>query len=165
MTITYKRDENQIIFGSKVFTVTNRVRNEIDPANVRRIGVASEVRYTVNADRSPGKPYMPRKFPKGVWEITGVEYQKDKGFDVHDYGQVRIRTNAHQKVQLWSIDVNGGYNKPLQEFVDDYGYLFHYSESNTTLGCGRIDTQPNALALADLCLDAMKNGHLYVEVV
>lgn len=165
MTITYKRDENKLIFGSKVFVVTNNVRNEIDPKNVRRTGVASEVRYTVNADRSPGRPYMPRKFPKGTWEITAVEYQKDAKFDAHDYGIVRIRTNAHQQVQLWSLDVNGGYDKPLNEFVDDFGYLFHYSESSTTLGCGRNDSQANALAFADLCIEAMKNGHLYVEVV
>lgn len=165
MTITYKRDENKLIFGSKEFNVTNRVRNEIDPANVRRLHEASEVRYTVNADRSPGKPYMPRKFPKGVWEITGVEYQKDQNFDIHDYGQVRIRTNAHQQVQLWSLDVNGGYDKPIQQLVDDFGYLFHYSESGTTLGCGKIDTQNNAIVIAELCERALDNGHLYIEVV
>ena len=163
MTITYKRDENKLLFGSKVFTVTNTVRNELN--GLRRLHEASEVRFTVNADRAPGKPYMPRKFPKGVWEITAVEYQKDEKFDLHDYGLVRIRTNAHQKVQLWSLGPDGGYDKPLQEFVEDFGYLFHYSESSTTLGCGRIDSQPNALAFADLCIEAMKNGHLYVEVV
>lgn len=163
MTITYKRDENKLVFGSKEFTVTNLVRNELN--GLRRLHEASEVRYTVNADRSPGKPYMPRKFPKGVWEITGTEYQKDKKFDLHDYGLVRIRTNAHQKVQLWSLGVDGGYDKPIQEFADDFGYLFHYSESNSTLGCGRIDSQANALALADLCEEALKNEHLYIEVV
>jgi hypothetical protein len=167
--VLYERDKNRLTVDGIVFTVTNHVRNEIDPVYVRKLHNPAEVRYTVNKDRSKGKPYMPRKFPLGFWKITGVEWYKEiKGipsFSKSEYGLVRIRTDATQKVNVWTLDKLGGYDKRTDETVDDYGYLFHYSNSSTTLGCGRIETQEAANKLASIIETGLKDGPAILEVV
>jgi len=165
MRVIYERDKNRLIVGEVVFTVTNNVRNEIDPRNVRRLHDPKEVRRVIRLDRSVGSPYMPRKFPKGTWAITAVEWFKDGAWDRKDYGLVRIRTNAHQSVAAWSLDDNGGYDKPSGKMEEDYGYLFHASDSRTTLGCGKFETQEQALKCAQLIADALANGIVVLEVV
>ena len=168
MKVIYERDRNRLTVDGVVFTVTNNVRNEIDPIYVRKLHNPSEVRYTVNRDRSKGKPYMPRKFPKGVWKITAVEWYSEPhgipNFSKSEYGLVRIRTDATQKVNVWKLDGAGGYDKKTDELVDDYGYLFHYSNSSTTLGCGRIETQEAANKLAKIIELGLKDG-VTLEVI
>lgn len=166
MKVIYDRDKSVLSFGEIIFNVTNIVRNEINPYAVRRLHDPLEVRYTVTAGREKGDPYMPRQFPLGSWEITGVEWYAVSGFDKSEYGLVRIRTNAHQKVQTWTLDKKGGYDKPTGFYVEDYGYLFHFApNSNTTLGCGRVATQEQANKFAQLCQDALHDGRLFLEVI
>lgn len=165
MIATWKRDENDLMLGGVVFRVTNEVRNEIDPKNVRRLHDAKEVVRTVNQDRSPGGAYMPRKFPRGKWQITAVEWWTPGAWDKDVYGTVRIRTDAHQLVDIWALDVNGGYAEKAGRVLQDYGYLLHYSPSRTTLGCGRIETQKAADKLGRMIEAAMKEGQVWLEVV
>jgi hypothetical protein len=93
-------------------------------------------------------PYAPKPFPKGIWRITAVEWQKDFGFDKWEYGTVRIRTDAWQYVDIWEIDKDGNYFRHANIQKRDYGYLIHYSESKTTLGCIRSATQEEMEILA-----------------
>lgn len=165
MTITYESAGNNLVIGEIVFTVTNFVRNEIDRVYKRTLHDPKEVRYTINKDRTKGKPYMPRKFPKGLCEITTVEYHDAVKFDPKEYGTVRVRTNATQAVEVWTLDKAGGYDKPTGEFVPDYGYLIHYSPSNTTLGCLRATTQESMTKIAELVEAALREGKVYLNVI
>jgi len=170
MKILYERDKNKLIVEDVVFTVTNNVRNEIDPLYVRKLHDPKEVRYTVSADRSKGKPYMPRKFPKGTWKTTGVEryavVHGKENFDQNEYGTVRIRTDAHQKVSVWALDKNGGYDHETSEMVEDYGYLFHFAPTSmTTLGCGRMISQDATNKFASLIEKSIDHETITLEVV
>lgn len=155
MKIIWIRDENRLETGGIVFTVTNNVRNEIDPLNVRRLHDPAEVRRAiVNGQWSD--PYMPRKFPKGTWKITGVEETTDD-----EFAPVKIKTNAHQMVETWLLDSAGGYDKPSGQYVDDSGYHLHWSSgSRTTLGCGRVgtDSPKQVLKLAKMIRAAKTSG-------
>jgi hypothetical protein len=149
MTIIYKRDENDLEANSQHFTVTNEVRNEIDPnpINRRRLHDFSEVVKSV-VNGQWGKPYMPRKFPKGTWTITAIVPTTEAVF-----APVKIETDAHQMVETWALDANGGYDHADGGHVEDSGYYLHWSEgSRTTHGCGRVgtDTDIQIRALANV---------------
>jgi len=163
MKIIWNRDENRLETGGIVFTVTNMVRNEIDPSHVRRLHDPSEVRRAV-VNGQWGDPYMPRKFPKGTWQITAVEDTKDP-----EFAPVKIKTNAHQMVETWILDSAGGYARPSGKIVSDSGYHLHWSaESRTTLGCGRVgtDSPKQALKLAKMIRAAMAAGEsVTLEVI
>ncbi len=163
MKITWIRDENRLEAGGIVFIVTNNVRNEIDTQNVRRLHDPKEVRRAI-VDGRWADPYMPRKFPKGTWRIEAVEDTEDP-----EFAPVKIKTNAHQLVETWTLDSLGGYDKPTGKMVDDAGYHLHWSAgSRTTLGCGRVgtDSPKQVLKLAGIIRDAMKSGELVtLEVI
>lgn len=163
MKIVWVRDEDRLETGGIVFTVTNKVRNEIDPSHVRRLHDSSEVRRAV-VNGQWGDPYMPRKFPKGTWQIIAVE-----DTDNPEFAPVKIRTNAHQIVETWILDSAGGYDRPSGEFVNDSGYHLHWSSgSRTTLGCGRVgtDSPKHVLKLAKMIRAAMAAGEtVTLEVI
>jgi hypothetical protein len=122
-------DELTLADGS-VYHCTNRVRN-LENGKRR----ADEVVRTI-PDRLP---YSPQTFPRGIWSITGIEWRKNANFDRGVYGDVKIRTNACQQVEMWLVDRDGDYFKPLGQQVLDTGYLLHESpRSSTTLGCIRL---------------------------
>jgi hypothetical protein len=163
MKIIWKRDENALETGGIVFTVTNNVRNEIDPLNVRRLHEPKEViRAVVGGEW--GDPYMPRKFPKGTWLITAVE-----NTDEEDFAPVKIRTNAFQMVETWLLDAAGGYSRPSGKLVRDGGYHLHYcAKYRTTHGCGRVgtDSPKQVLKLAKMIRAAMASGEeVTLEVI
>ena len=170
MKLLYERDKNKLIIEDVVFTVTNNVRNEIDPVYIRKLHDPKEVRYTVKSDRSKGVPYMPRKFPKGNWKIIGVEHYAvingKENFDKNEYGTVRIRTDAHQSVTVWALDKTGGYDRATIATTEDYGYLFHFAPTSmTTLGCGRMVSQDAADKLASLIEGSIDHETITLEVV
>ena len=147
MILTWDRDASDLEVGGEHFIVTNRVRNEIDPGAVRRLHDPSEVRRCI-VNGQWGPPYMPRKFPKGECRVTDIEIITDRS---SDFWPVKIKTNAHQLVQIWELDANGGYDHPIDKLIDDSGYHLHWCEKSiSTLGCGRVgtndDTQVRALA-------------------
>lgn len=135
MLWTWDRDAGSLEAGGKLFTCTNRVRNEIDPSAVRKLHDSAEVRYSI-VNGLQGPPYMPRKFPRGMWTVTGFIFIDDYH---SDFWPIKITTDAHQLVHIWALDAKGGYDYPLPDVVDDSGYHFHWDRwSRATLGCGRV---------------------------
>jgi hypothetical protein len=107
-----------------------------------------------------GRPYDPRPFPQGLWRVTGVIWQKDAGFSAATYGPVKILTNAWQMVEVWRLDQYGDYLRETDELVRDEGYWLHYSESKTTLGCIRLYSPQDAVALARAIETVLRRGEV-----
>lgn len=140
MIIIWVRNKDFLRFedGFEYF-ITNEVRNEL---NGRR--VLHDPSEVVRTMPEPGKPYMPRQFPLGEWTVYKPVPRNDP------YKRpLYIPTDAHQEVQVWALDSNGGYDKATDEWVEDYGYGLHFSENSlTTLGCGRIGSKSSVLQIA-----------------
>jgi hypothetical protein len=156
MKITADLSDGRLIFPGEEYPVTNRIRTLRD--GTRKI---DEVVRTIPGDL----PYDPQPFPKGVWKITGVEWQKEKGFDPRTYGPVKIRTDAWQWVKVWQLDGDGDYLKETAQLVRDTGYLLHYTVFNTTLGCIRLDSPEDAIAVAGIIAAALEHEVVELEVV
>jgi hypothetical protein len=153
-TLTYVPDTGIVITTG----VSCRVRTL---ANGQRGRAVKEVRRTIPM----GLPYDPIQFPEGHWEIIGVEWRDTYGFDEWEYGNVKIRTNARAMVETWLLDNDGNYLKPTGNRVVDSGYLIHYSESSTTLGCLRADSQDDINAVAGYIELRLKQGEcVYLDV-
>ena len=103
-------------------------------------------------------PYDPKPFPIGLWEITGVEWQKDFHFNFDTYGPVKIKTNAFRWVKVWELDKDGDYLRERGDEVMDYGYWLHYSLSKTTLGCIRLESAGAAETLGKLVERYLNSG-------
>jgi len=103
-------------------------------------------------------PYDPRTFPKGLWNVTGTEWQKDRKFDPDTFGTVKIRTDAWQMVNVWELDADGDYRRETDRKVRDSGYLLHYSAYKTTWGCIRMASREDAELLAKIVEAALKRG-------
>jgi len=66
---------------------------------------------------------------------------------------------------VWELDRDGNYLRETGRRARDSGYLLHYSESATTLGCIRLASQADAFTLARVIqrvLDAGENVELEV---
>ena len=122
-----------------IYPITNKVRSLRD---------GTRASYEVIRSIPDNQPYDPRSFPKGLWNITGVEWQREKGFDRNTYGPVKIRTDAWQMVNVWRLDENGDYCDETERRTKDTGYLLHYSTSGTTLGCIRLASPQDAETIA-----------------
>jgi hypothetical protein len=147
----------------------------VDSEEFGEYGISCKVRSLANGDRMRSQivrsipddlPYDPRPFPKGLWKITAVEWRKDKGFDEDVYGQVKIRTDAFQVVNAWQLDEDGDYLMETTRQIRDSGYLLHWSASNTTLGCIRIDTPEIAVQIGKTIEAAFNAGEtVQLEVI
>ena len=129
------------------------VRNELNGR--RKVGETAV--YSENADGSQGSPYMPRTFPLGNWLVTGVVPHPDKVKDHYLY-PFFISTNAHQAVEVWEVDAAGRYVKATGRMVEDYGYGNHFSDSLTTLGCIRDETEADLRWVVDFIRTAVSDG-------
>jgi hypothetical protein len=148
---------NMLVFPDSVYHISNNIRT------VRQgTRESSEIVHTI-----PGSfPYDPQHFPKGLWSITGVEWEKDKKFDRRTYGPVKIKTDAWQMVNVWELDEEGDYLGCTDVRVKDTCYWLHYSEFSTTLGCIRLDSPADAIAIASKILLAFERGEaVSLEVV
>ena len=155
MKAVWQRDKGILTIGDSTFKVVSEVRNELNGR--RQLGKKSDViRSVVNGQYGP--PYMPRPFPKGLWKILEVEIISDEN---NEFYPIKIKTNATQRVNTWTLDKSGGYAAMTSNEVIDSGYHLHWSPSKTTLGCGRIDSIPQALSLAALLWE----GENELEVV
>ncbi len=142
------------------FEMTNKVRNELnglrqDP-DIKTIPVNGDPNW-----------YYPREFPNGEWNIL-KSVPKDGS---KDFGTVFIPTNAHQTVPVYGNSPehpkceNG--NLPIATGTqEDTGYGFHYSDYQTTWGCGRGSTQPDITKFAKWSDQALSTfyGGSYVNV-
>jgi len=158
MRITANRLGGRLIVSTVAsFRVSNRVRT---------LRGGTRQSYEVVRTIPHGHPYDPMPFPAGLWQVTGVEWQKDAGFDYHTYGPVKIRTDAWQWVKIWELDEDGDYLKERGDEVQDYGYLLHYSVSSTTLGCIRLESPEDAETLGRLVEKVLRSGEkVELEVV
>ena len=147
----------------------------VDVANTGAFNISNDVRTIQNGTRKSHEvvrsipdncPYMPARFPAGLCNITGVEWQSEKKFDYRTYGPVKIRTDAWQYVKIWELDKDGDYLRETEQSTKDNGYLLHYSESKATLGCIRIGTEAEAVNLGTLLETALKNKEpITLEVI
>lgn len=161
MTLKWVIDQNVLSIGNNTYHVTNLVRNELN--GWRKLHDPKEVRRSV-VNGQWGPPYMPRRFPKGTWKITGVIDTNDP-----EFAPIKITTDAKQEVNVWALDENGGYDHKTDEKVMDSGYHLHWSEhSQSTLGCGRVgyDTDDEVRSLAQIIHGALTLGEeVFLEVV
>lgn len=152
MKAVYNIEERTLTLGGIVFKVNNFVRTHDD--GTRSLDKPSDVIYPiVNGQYDYKRPVMPAHFPKGKWHITSTEYTEDPTF-----APVKIKTDAHQMLKVWTLEKDGTYGKETEEMVDDSGYYFHASWSRTSLGCGILETKKAALKLAKLCEACLQKG-------
>ncbi len=85
---------------------------------------------------------------------------------MYEYGIVKIRTNAWQMVNVWELDQDGDYLRETERLVKDSGYLIHYSENSTPLGCIRAEKQEDIRNIARLLHEAFDRGEtVQLEVI
>jgi len=148
MKVIAGRNAGKLIADGEFFNISN---------NVRTLNNGLRRSHEVIRSIPQGFPYMPARFPAGIWNITGVEWQSEKKFDLKTYGPVKIRTDAWQNVRIWELDGDGDYQRETKHETRDFGYLLHYSESKTTLGCIRIESAEEATMLGLLLEKALIN--------
>jgi hypothetical protein len=157
MKITADLSKGTLIANGAVFSITNKVRS---------LKEGTRHSYEVALSLPDQLPYDPHSFPKGLWDITGLHWQKDKKFDPGTYGPVKIITDAWQMVNVWKLDENGDYLEETDRLVKDSGYLLHYSGSNTTLGCIRLNSAEDAILIANVIQRVFDQGEaVQLEVV
>lgn len=149
MRIIADRPNGRLALNGACYAISNRVRT-LKEGTRKSYEVARTIPHNL--------PYDPMPFPAGLWQVTGVEWQKDKGFDFKTYGPVKIRTDASQWAKVWELDGDGDYLRERGDEVKDSGYLLHYSVSGTTLGCIRLASPGDAEAVARLIEKALGSG-------
>lgn len=123
------------------------VRNELNGKRKK-----NEVQHTVPLSGHP-KPYYPRAFPGGMFEITDIEYTKDP-----EYAPQKIKTTATREVFTWDLDRNGDYWQPTGKTQIDSAYWLHHTKSKTTLGCIKITNFEDATHLANILEPVLEQG-------
>jgi hypothetical protein len=155
MKVKVNLGEGRLLLNGAAFPAGNRVRSLRD--GTRR---SCEVIRSI----PDAFPYDPLPFPKGLWQVTGIDWQKDKGFDCRAYGPVKIRTDAWQWVHAWELDADGDYLRETAQLVKDTCYWLHYSPSPTTLGCIRLAKAEDAVTIGRILEKALKEGPVELEV-
>lgn len=160
-------------FGREI-SVTCLVRNELGKGDMLR--KPDEVVFTMGS-KGEELPYMPRQFPKGCWDITGVVQvkkpvsigQNADGGPIYYIKGWKIYTNAHQKARVWTThpgEKGPIYDSPSAQYVEDTGFLFHGSDSITTVGCGRVVDDKSLEFLALSIIDHRASGDTFqLEVI
>lgn len=152
--LRFSHSNNHLYVGNKKYRATCVVRNDL---NGWRKSSEIVKTYPENGDR---KPYYPRVFPTGVWEVTAPIWTTDP-----EYAPVKIPTLAHQNVLIWSEE-NGEYSEMTGEIQEDRFYHLHFCEgSSSTLGCIRLDSADDAIEIAKEIESQLSNNEkIYIEV-
>jgi hypothetical protein len=145
----------RLILPEAVYPVSNRIRTLRD---------RTRKAYEIIRSIPDNLPYDPQPFPKGLWRITDVEWNQGKGFDYPTYGPVKIRTDAWQQVNIWELDRDGDYLRETDQRVKDTCYWLHYSSFTTTLGCIRLASPEDAVAIADSIVAVLWDEPVELEV-
>ena len=148
MKLTADLQNGILMAGEIVFPITCKVRN---------LKEGTRQSYEIVRTCHDNLPYDPCPFPRGRWNIVGLDWQKDKGFDPNTYGPVKILTDAWRIVNVWELDNEGDYLRETDRQVTDTCYWLHYSTSGTTLGCIRIASPEDAVKLAGIIESALGN--------
>jgi len=137
------------------FSANCNIRNEL---NGRR--KKDEIVYTIPIAGHP-KPYYPRQFPSGIFDISEVQYTNDS-----EYAPVKIKTNALREVFTWDLTRDGMYWMPTGNTQIDSAYWLHFTKSRTTLGCIRIGSESDAMNLALIVKNELdKDKSVLLEVL
>jgi hypothetical protein len=155
MKIIADLNAGRLILPDAEFSISNQVRSLWD--GTRRS-------YEVIRSIPDNLPYDPMHFPRGLWQVTGVEWQKERCFDPRTYGPVKIRTDAWQWVKVWDLDMEGDYLRETDQQARDTCYWLHYSDSKTTLGCIRLASPEDAASLAMVVARALEREPVELEV-
>jgi hypothetical protein len=157
MKITADLTKGTLVFDGAVFNIS---------CNVRTLREGTRASHEVVRSLPDNLPYDPQRFPRGIWNVTGVEWQKERGFDYNAYGPVKIRTDAYKWVNAWRLDGDGDYCIETDQAVKDFGYLLHYSKSSTTLGCIRLASPEDAETIAGVIQRVLSQGEkVELEVI
>ena len=146
----------KLIFPGRVYPIS---------CNIRSLRNGTREEYEVVRTIPDNMPYDPRPFPKGLCHITGLDWQKDFGFNPRTYGPVKIRTDAWQWVNVWELDADGDYLWETDRRVKDTCYWLHYSVSGTTLGCIRLASPEDAVTIANAIDAALGRETVELEVL
>ena len=154
MKLTYFRGVLDV--NGELFSVSNQART-----------IRDGTRKSCEVIRSipDNLPYDPQPFPKGLWRVTSVEWQKERNFDYNTYGPVKIRTNAWQWVNVWELDAEGDYKRETDQRVKDTCYWLHYSVFPTTLGCIRLASPQDAVAIANRIAEVLGREPVELEAL
>lgn len=102
----------------------------------------------------PGEePYNPQIFPVGKWDIS-MPLRKTDSYKEPFF----IPTNAERSVNVWALDNNGEYAHRTGRTVIDKAYGLHFSTSNTTLGCIKIENRNDLLFLVNIIQAELQRG-------
>jgi hypothetical protein len=156
MKIIADLDAGRLILPEATFPISNRIRTLRD---------GTRKAYEVIRNIPDNLPYDPCPFPPGTWCITGLDWQRDKGFDPRTYGPVKIRTDAWQWVNVWELDGDGDYLRETERQVRDTCYWLHYATSRTTLGCIRLASPEDAITIANAIATALETETVQLEVL
>ena len=158
MIIKYSHTVGILGVLDKTMEASCHVRNEIN--GERKLSEPHDVVYAITGNRYESVPYMPRKFPTGIWQVFMPQERQSKYLAPYF-----IPTNAKQLVRVWELDGRGGYDEATDERVMDHGYGLHYSTSRTTLGCIRIHTKDDLVTLVGLIrATILQNQVVTIEV-
>ena len=153
MIIRYDSETEELSYNDITLHATNIVRNEINGWRDK-----SQVVLTMGDNR---RPYMPRPFPGGIWEVGRPERRDDPALWPY-----YIPTTATRNVFVWERDT-GGYKTETEEVVTDEEYGLHHSKSSTTtLGCIEVVDEYDLRRLAEDITKAIDDGEkVYLEVI
>ena len=151
--------KNLIVMNGNIeitrYPASCKVRQELNGQRKK-----DQVVYTVPAAGHP-KPYYPRQFPSGIFEILSIEKTDDP-----EYAPVKIKTNAIREVFTWDLNTKGDYWTPTGKTQVDTAYWLHYTDSSTTLGCIRIDNKQDAIHLANIIEPVLDHDdNVYLEIL
>jgi len=140
MELVYSASNRVILMAGREIKAWSKVRNEINGyrPNPDRVKAGNPDTFRITrADGSLGPVSMPKPFPIGEWNITGIVSHPDKNKDGYLYPYY-IATDAHQPLEIWETDENGFYVRGTGEFEEDYFYGAHFSTNDWTQGCIRV---------------------------
>lgn len=150
MTLTWKQESSELWYNNIMIPCSCNVRNEM---NGKRS--MDEIVYTMPNH----KPYMPRIFPKGTWEVGMPEER-----DTPELAPYFIPTNAFQMLPVWNTQ-NNSYVSESAELDKDMAYGIHYSEYKNTLGCIKVRNKADLEQLVKVIKSCIKKKEkVYVTV-
>lgn len=156
LILRFIHSENTLHVGSKIYKATCKVRNELNTWRKK-----DQVVKTYPLGNFERQPYYPRKFPTGLWRI-----KKPVWTDNSDYAPVKIPTDAFRCVLLWDTDSNGYVKQNGNHHTDAFYHLHYARYSTTTLGCIRLDSDKDALEIAETIEYEMNNDvEVWIEVI
>jgi hypothetical protein len=140
-----------------IFNIANKIRT---------LKEGTRQSYEVVRSIPDNLPYDPHLFPKGTWNITGLDWQNEKKFDRKTYGSIKIKTDAWQLVNVWELDEEGDYLRETEKQVRDTCYWLHYSEYSTTLGCIKFVNDDDGVLVGNIIQRLFDKGEsVQLEVI